>query len=907
MFKLLILSSNPRRDLNLNREISDLNNAIRRLDNVEVILGLEACAQDLPDLLAEHNPQFVHFCGHGTGKAGLVFQDEDGLEQLLSTEVLAHIFNVFANDIHCVVLNACNSNYQAEAIVEHINYVIGMNQSVLDEAAQLFSVGFYKGLATGKSIEQAYEMGRIAIQIWCESRQKTLPYQHRDVECADEDGQPATPLQEYMKPILLKKQTHFISHPTQEKTKLSDQAKNLDDLEEFVEYLHQEIDRKEYKAQARASYESFGQNLAQGEVALTKVDYQQRRILLDKVRKFWIEGFLKPSLQDFPIIRLSLQERPDAIADQEGIEALSVELDASYEKLRKTCVYRELGQGKTLLILGKPGSGKTIALLQLAQRLIHRSEDDLSLPIPVVFNLTSWARHRKPIVDWLIDELQEKYHVPKFLSEPWILQQQLILLLDGLDEVSAEYRNECVIGLNKFLYLFPQTQVAICSRIKEYEALTEHLQISSALCLQPLSSEQMYQALDSIGGSLTGLKMLLKSDLQIRKLAKTPLMLNFMSVAYQGWMIEDLKTHLCSTPNPCQHILDTYVSRRLERGAVSDYSKDQVLHWLSWLANQMLQKKRAIFLVDKIQPSWLQNQSEERSFRIKLFIVGCLILGSLGTLISFPVFVRAYVLTERLVESRFFILAGSLIGGISGGLIGGLITALPKEISTVEKLSWSWRRAKFKFFHELLSGILNGLIFGLVSELAFWRIDPGGGMFKGLSLGLFLGIMGGLILGFVGGLGNSKIDRQTVSNHGIFSSLKNCLLVGLVLWPIVALIFLPIVGPIFLCTFDSTALFIIGFNCKPILGLGDRLLFGLTAGFIGGLISGLKYGGAAFIQHLTLRHTLYQKGCIPWNYTKFLNFASNRLLMKRVGGGYIFFHRILLEHFAQMKSHTKSD
>jgi hypothetical protein len=89
---LLILSSNPRRDLNLDREISDLTTAVQRLGKFEIRLGLGVSAQELPELLAEHSPQIVHFCGHGAADRGLVFQDEHGREQLVSTEVLARIF-----------------------------------------------------------------------------------------------------------------------------------------------------------------------------------------------------------------------------------------------------------------------------------------------------------------------------------------------------------------------------------------------------------------------------------------------------------------------------------------------------------------------------------------------------------------------------------------------------------------------------------------------------------------------------------------------------------------------------------------------------------------------------------------------------------------------------------------------
>ena len=73
----------------------------------------------------------------------------------------------------------------------------------------------------------------------------------------------------------------------------------------------------------------------------------------------------------------------------------------------------------------------------------------------------------------------------------------------------------------------------------------------------------------------------------------------------------------------------------------------------------------------------------------------------------------------------------------------------------------------------------------------------------------------------------------------------------------------------------------------------------LVGGLILGLILGLLNGGATCIQHFNLRQILHSKGRIPWNYAHFLDYASDRLLMKKVGGGYVFYHRMLMEHFAQ--------
>ena len=69
---------------------------------------------------------------------------------------------------------------------------------------------------------------------------------------------------------------------------------------------------------------------------------------------------------------------------------------------------------------------------------------------------------------------------------------------------------------------------------------------------------------------------------------------------------------------------------------------------------------------------------------------------------------------------------------------------------------------------------------------------------------------------------------------------------------------------------------------------------------------GLSFGGLAWIQHWILRLILYLEDLIPWNYVSFLDYAAQRIFLYKVGGGYIFIHRYLLEHFAKM-SETEKD
>jgi hypothetical protein len=60
-------------------------------------------------------------------------------------------------------------------------------------------------------------------------------------------------------------------------------------------------------------------------------------------------------------------------------------------------------------------------------------------------------------------------------------------------------------------------------------------------------------------------------------------------------------------------------------------------------------------------------------------------------------------------------------------------------------------------------------------------------------------------------------------------------------------------------------------------------------------------GGLAIIQHYTLRLILTLNNHAPLNYVRFLDHAAERILLRKVGGGYIFVHRMLLEYFASLE------
>jgi hypothetical protein len=85
-----------------------------------------------------------------------------------------------------------------------------------------------------------------------------------------------------------------------------------------------------------------------------------------------------------------------------------------------------------------------------------------------------------------------------------------------------------------------------------------------------------------------------------------------------------------------------------------------------------------------------------------------------------------------------------------------------------------------------------------------------------------------------------------------------------------------------------------------IFGLSGGLIYGLIFGLSGGLSVGLGGGLSDFIRHFALRWVLYRSNYAPWHYVPFLNYAADCILLRSLGNRYIFFHRLLLEHFAEM-------
>jgi hypothetical protein len=130
------------------------------------------------------------------------------------------------------------------------------------------------------------------------------------------------------------------------------------------------------------------------------------------------------------------------------------------------------------------------------------------------------------------------------------------------------------------------------------------------------------------------------------------------------------------------------------------------------------------------------------------------------------------------------------------------------------------------------------------------------------------------------GLTGSGVDAKAIPNQGIRQSARSALLN----WSVVGVIFA------------------LGRELRfgLLLGLGANLVGALLAGLEYGLVGALAYGGHACLSHLAVRFVLWRSGVMPWNIARFLDYGTERIFLRKVGGGYIFVHRLLTEHFASL-------
>ena len=648
---------------------------------------------------------------------------------------------------------------------------------------------------------------------------------------------------------------------------------------------------------------------------------KKQQILLQKVKDFWIRDVLEHSTRQGMLINLEEKQESSAL-EQPWEKQYPTEIQANLQNLN---VYDIFAQAhNALLILGQPGAGKTTTLLALAQDLAAVAESEPLQPIPVVLTLVSWGNRRQSLLNWIVEELKTKYQIPEKFGRQWLEDDDLILLLDGLDEVSLKYRPNCVAAINQFRDEHGLTGIAVTSREDDYASLNVKLKLDTAVNIQPLTNEQIDTYLKSYGTGTEGLRQAIHIDKTMNRLAQSPLMLKVMCIVYGDR--DDLPEILSATDTwsglkriPLREALFvTYVSRIFEQQTTKPaYSKEITRNHLSWLAIQMKNHNQTVFQLDQIQPSWLPTQNKRTLYLLLTRSFWGLVVGLfmwlfdpayLSTLIILPNLIVGLGLgvfqvvtfeshlaakesdprSPRLLWQEALILGLIAVGLITGGgfflsselgeaitlgvalyfgLLNGVVTAISAyyffgssyrdDIHVAEALSWSWKGALKGFF----PGVIIGLVLGIVGKSALDEFD--------LNRILLLGLETGVLLSLYGGLQSRRLETHVSSIQALRSALRN----GLLAAGIFGLVYGGVISVFW------------GIS----LGIPRAVQFGIGAG--------LMYGGFNILKYVLLRILLIFTGQISSTYKHFLDFSVEINLLRQVGGGYIFIHRLLLEHF----------
>lgn len=167
---VLFFASNPRDQLQLQldeevRSIQDMIRKSKHRDAVKLESMWAVRPSDILQGLNEYLPTIVHFSGHGSSENELVLLDNSGNTKLVSLNAIVQVMASSVDSIKLVFFNTCFSFNQANEVTKYVDAAIGMNTSISDEAAKIFSSQFYSSIGFGLSVKKSFEQAKGMLMI----------------------------------------------------------------------------------------------------------------------------------------------------------------------------------------------------------------------------------------------------------------------------------------------------------------------------------------------------------------------------------------------------------------------------------------------------------------------------------------------------------------------------------------------------------------------------------------------------------------------------------------------------------------------------------------------------------------------------------------------------------------------
>jgi hypothetical protein len=572
--------------------------------------------------------------------------------------------------------------------------------------------------------------------------------------------------------------------------------------------------------------------------------------------------------------------------------------------------------GRFLLIVGDAGCGKTVHLLVLARHLLHSLRDP-NAPVPVVLNLSTW-RSGLSIPDWLVAELGATYQVPRGIAERWVRSNRLAPLLDALDEVPNALRADCVAAINRYVAEVRPPAFVVTSRTESCEALAVRPALNAALHLEALTREQVDMFLSALDlPTRERVMRLLGRQAHAVDATSTPLLLHLMArVCEQGDAGGALSTDRDVETQICELYVNKVVRPHFATAAARIVDLDKHLHWL---ARRMEIANLAVFRIEDIQPTWLEARGAKVAYALvsrllassafavstilcighsplrnagfqvtpvfaadlalaggSVTALGYAAIALLGWMRSPPSIAPRATLLRRLVPLAVALLfaAGTTLALaryahpavtwlateyalLTSVFLGFARPTDGRDIRMHERLTWRAARV-LKRGRAILAAIaLTGIVVGLQDDL------------RSAIMSVAVVAIGGAV---VGGLEASAVASEDRTNSGIRSAIWNAVAAFL----------------------GTLALATLAFG--PQYGAGYGLMVALTLA----TLAGLRFGGVDALYHYVLRCVLAFDG-ISLRPDQRFDAAAEAGLLRRIGGGYIFRHRLLTEYYGRRR------
>jgi hypothetical protein len=526
---------------------------------------------------------------------------------------------------------------------------------------------------------------------------------------------------------------------------------------------------------------------------------------------------------------------------------------------------------RRLVVLGEPGSGKTMLMVQLVLDLLRgRSPGD---PVPVLVSLASWDPAHQGLHDWLAARLAVDHPAlarPRSADESPVarlLEERLITpVLDGLDEMPEQMRGRALAAISDALR--PGEPVVVTCRDADYRAAVlppagagMTVRGAAVISLQPLDADTVADFLRRGGGSaVSGRWQSVLADLgtgtPVSQALTTPLMASLAQAIYNprsGERADQLPDpvelcHMADKEAIRAHLFDAFIPAAYRYRPDARWQAEEAMPWLVFLACHLEQTIKGPDLA-----WWQLRLATQRAAQLASGL-GLGLASGLAVGLTFG-------LTFRPVVG----LVGGLIAGFFAGLGAGLREPIPSR-----GLRLGIGRLAVGFTFGIGPGLVLGLFIGLYAGL---KDGLSWGLADGLSAGLTLGLVG-LVAGLASGLTAVPSDLTEVASPAAVLGRDRRAAVILFL------------------ALGLTSVLAVGLAVWYAGVLTSTLTTWLTAALGLGLAVGLGVSGykTAWPGYLAARSWLALHHQLPWPLMAFLADAHQRGVLRQVGSVYQFRH-----------------